>query len=75
MPRIGSWKAISSKYPSVPVFYLPPASLLSLLNAGTLDDAQAIATHESPRTAKLYDRTSDEITLDNANEAQRISQR
>jgi hypothetical protein len=27
-------------------------------------DAQAIAAHESPRTTKLYDRTSDEITLD-----------
>ena len=26
--------------------------------------AQAIAAHESPRTTKLYDRTSDEITLD-----------
>ena len=31
---------------------------------GTLENAQAIATHESPRTTKLYDRTSDEITLD-----------
>lgn len=24
----------------------------------------AIAAHESPRTTKLYDRTSDEVTLD-----------
>jgi integrase/recombinase XerD len=35
-----------------------------LLNGGTLEHAQVIAAHESPRTTKLYDRTSDEITLD-----------
>jgi integrase/recombinase XerD len=35
-----------------------------LLNGGTLEHAQAIAAHESPRTTKLYDRTTDEITLD-----------
>jgi len=35
-----------------------------LLNGGTLESAQTIAAHESPRTTKLYDRTSDEITLD-----------
>jgi integrase/recombinase XerD len=35
-----------------------------LLNGGTLEHAQQIAAHESPRTTKLYDRTSDEITLD-----------
>jgi len=29
-----------------------------------LEKAQVIAGHESPRTTKLYDRTSDEITLD-----------
>lgn len=35
-----------------------------LENAGTIENAQAIAAHESPRTTKLYDRTSDDITLD-----------
>jgi site-specific recombinase XerD len=35
-----------------------------LENGGTIEKAQAIAAHESPRTTKLYDRTSDEITLD-----------
>jgi site-specific recombinase XerD len=35
-----------------------------LLNGGNIESAQAIAAHESPRTTKLYDRTSDEITLD-----------
>ena len=35
-----------------------------LLNGGTLEKAQQIANHESPRTTKLYDRTNDEVTLD-----------
>ena len=35
-----------------------------LLNGGTLDRAQAIAAHESPRTTKLYDRTADEVTVE-----------
>ncbi len=35
-----------------------------LENGGTIENVQAIAAHESPRTTKLYDRTSDEITLD-----------
>src|SRR5262252_6226063 len=34
------------------------------LEAGaTLENAQAMAAHESPRTTKLYDRTADVITL------------
>ena len=37
---------------------------------GTLENAQAMAAHESPRTTKLYDRTGDEITL---NEIERIT--
>ena len=35
-----------------------------LLNGGTVENAQAIAAHESPRTTKLYDHTADEISLD-----------
>lgn len=35
-----------------------------LSNGGTLERAQKIACHESPRTTKLYDRTDDSITLD-----------
>jgi site-specific recombinase XerD len=31
---------------------------------GTLETAQRMAAHESPRTTKLYDRTGDKITLD-----------
>ena len=32
-------------------------------NGGTIEAAQAIAAHESPRTTKLYDRTGDGLTL------------
>jgi site-specific recombinase XerD len=35
-----------------------------LLNGGSLEHAQAIAAHESPRTTKLYDRSGDELSLD-----------
>ncbi len=35
-----------------------------LLNGGTIEGEQAIAAHGSPRTTKLYDRTADDITLD-----------
>ena len=35
-----------------------------LKNGRTIEKAQAIAAHESPKTTTLYDRTSDQITLD-----------
>jgi hypothetical protein len=35
-----------------------------LENGGTIEEAQAIACHESPRTTKLYDRTGDRLSLD-----------
>jgi integrase len=35
-----------------------------LENGGTLERAQILAAHSSPRTTKLYDRTDDKITLD-----------
>ncbi len=41
-----------------------------LENGGTLEKAQRMAAHESPKTTKLYDRTSDQITLD---EVERIA--
>jgi site-specific recombinase XerD len=41
-----------------------------LKNKGTLEHAQLLANHASPRTTKLYDRRSDEISLD---EVEKIS--
>ena len=35
-----------------------------LNNEGSLEHAQQTAAHESPRPTKLYDRTNDELTLD-----------
>jgi len=35
-----------------------------LEGGGTIEHAQKIANHESPKTTKLYDRTSDQIDLD-----------
>ncbi len=40
-----------------------------LLNGGTLEHAQTMAAHESPRTTKLYDRTKERLTQ---NEIERI---
>jgi integrase len=41
-----------------------------LKNGGTLEHAQQIANHASPRTTKIYDRRADEISLD---EVEKIS--
>lgn len=38
--------------------------MLYLESGGSLEHAQSIANHESARTTKLYDRTSDQISLD-----------
>ncbi len=35
-----------------------------LVNGSTLEHAQAMAAHESPRTTKLYDRTKERLTQD-----------
>ncbi|HEY6262156.1 MAG TPA: tyrosine-type recombinase/integrase [Nitrospiraceae bacterium] len=35
-----------------------------LLNGGTLENAQMLAAHSSPSTTKLYDRTGDQVSLD-----------
>ena len=35
-----------------------------LSNGGTLEHAQRVAGHASPKTTKLYDRTADAISLD-----------
>jgi integrase len=35
-----------------------------LKNGGSIENAQYIAAHESPRTTKLYDRRMEEVSLD-----------
>jgi hypothetical protein len=41
-----------------------------LANGGVLEHAQAMAAHESPRKTKLYDRTEERLTQDEAGEDQ-----
>ena len=41
-----------------------------LSNGGTIEHAQTIAAHASPRTTKLYARTFDDITLDEVEKIQ-----
>jgi hypothetical protein len=43
---------------------------VTVLDRDTIENAQAIAAHESPRATKLHDGTGDEITLD---EVERIA--
>ena len=39
--------------------------ITAYLNAsGALEHAQGMAAHSDPKTTKLYDRTSDEVSLD-----------
>ncbi len=43
--------------------HLPRHCITAYLeNGGTLAHAQQIPAHESPRTTKLYDRTTDQVT-------------
>jgi len=61
----------SESDPSKPKYPDPVNDITDHLeNGGTIENAQAIAARESPRTTKLYDRASDEITLD---EVERIA--
>ena len=38
--------------------------MVFLQNGGTLEKAQQIASHASPKTTKLYDRSDDRLSLD-----------
>lgn len=72
-------RILQTFHPALPVWFQskisatpsgPPALTGYLEAGGTLDNAQAMAAHESARTTKLHDRTGDEITLD---EVERIA--
>lgn len=44
---------------------LPATGITDYLkSAGTLEHAQAMTGHSSPRATKLYDRLADEVSLD-----------
>ena len=42
----------------------PQGKTIYLANGGTLEKAQLMAGHADPRTTKLYDRTSNAVSLD-----------
>ena len=58
-------RAIAARLPTTTSCHIFLATGITayLNNGGTIENAQAIAAHESPRTTKLYDRTSDNITV------------
>ena len=77
MHRVAAWRMIQRRaadlgmHIKVGCHTFRATGITAYLEAGgTLENAQALAAHESPRTTKLYDRTGDEITLD---EVERIS--
>jgi integrase len=71
MNRVDAWRMIQRRAGElgmrikVGCHTLRATGITAYLEAGgTLENAQAMAAHESPRTTKLYDRTGEEITLD-----------
>jgi integrase len=77
MNRVDAWRMIQRRAAELGMririgcHTFRATGITAYLEAGsTLENAQAMAAHESPRTTKLYDRTGDEITLD---EVERIT--
>jgi len=71
MSRIDAWKMIKRRAQAIGLpeeicnhTFRATGITAYLENGGTIEHAQQIANHESPKTTKLYDRTSDQITLD-----------
>jgi len=71
MHRIDAWRMIKRRGKAVGLpeeicnhTFQATGITAYLENGGTIEHAQQIANHESPKTTKLYDRTSDQITLD-----------
>jgi hypothetical protein len=50
--------------------FISPSSRAPIERGGTLENAQAMAAHESPRTTKLYGRPGDQITFDEVEKKQ-----
>jgi len=77
MNRVDAWRMVQRRADAARLIVrvgnhsFRATGITAYLNAGgTLENAQAMAAHESPRTTKLYDRPGDEITLD---EVERIA--
>ena len=77
MNRVDAWRMIQRRGAAIDMVVkigchtFRATGITAYLEAGgTLENAQAMAAHENPRTTKLYDRTGDAITLD---EVERIA--
>jgi integrase len=77
MNRVDAWRLIQRRAADLGVrvrigcHTFRAMGITAYLEAGgTLENAQAMAAHESPPNTKLYDGTGDEITLD---EVERIT--
>ena len=76
MNRVDAWRMIQRRAADlgtrrVGCHTFHATGITAYLEAGgTLENAQAMAAHESPRTTNLYGLTRDEITLD---EVERIT--
>jgi len=77
MTQAGAWRMVQRRAADVGIktrignHTFHAAGITAYLkNNGTLEHAQHLASHESPRTTKLYDRRSEEISLD---EVEKIS--
>ena len=71
MHRIDAWRMIKARARAIGLpekicchTFRGTGLTTDLEGGGTLEHAQKIANHESPKTTKLYDRTSDQIDLD-----------
>jgi hypothetical protein len=71
MHRIDAWRMIKRRAQAIGLpeeicnhTFRATGITAYLENGGTIEHAQQIASHESPKTTKLYDRASDQITLD-----------
>jgi site-specific recombinase XerD len=71
MHRIDAWRMIKRRAQAVGLpedicnhTFRATGITAYLENGGTIEHAQQIANHESPKTTKLYDRTGDQIDLD-----------
>jgi site-specific recombinase XerD len=77
MTRVDAWRMIRRRADAVPSLpkigchtFRATGITAYLENGGTLENAQRMAAHSSPRTTKLYDRRDDKTTLD---EVERIA--
>jgi integrase/recombinase XerD len=71
MHRIDAWRMIKRRAKAIGLpeeicnhTFRATGITAYLENGGTIEHAQQIANHESPKTTELYDRTSDQIDLD-----------